>query len=503
MKKKIVLFYPGYSSPQVAPPLPLLAVAAPLIKEGYEVKIIDANIDENFQQSVLKEVEDAIFLGISIVTGPMVIDALNIGSKVKEVYPKIPIVLGGWHPSLFPETINEDFVDIVVKGQGEAIIMELVKALETGSSIEHIKGISFKKNGKAIHNPKREYTDVNTLPPKPYEITNPEHYFAKSGTRWILYYTSCGCPYDCSYCCNRAVYGGKWHGLNPERVTDELSNLIKKFRIDCIGFTDDNFFASEKRIHDLTSSFIKSGTRFKWYALGRGDRIAKFKEETLKLMAESGCFQIFFGADSGSDKVLALMNKMNKKKDNEDILISTERCRKWGIAGSFFFLFGYPGETEEDISASLDLIEQIRIRDPKAIIYPAIFTPYPGSPAWEHAAKYGIEAPKTFDGWVKFNPRFTVLPWLSPAEMKKLIRIKRYIDMGFYSTFDEELKKRRETLSVKNLFVLLAQQRIKRRFYNFPFELWIRSFRGTLGKLYSKIARNGKVVSESVKQSSQ
>ncbi|HHT9125776.1 MAG TPA: B12-binding domain-containing radical SAM protein [Candidatus Brocadiia bacterium] len=473
MKKKVVLFYPRYPAPEVAPPLALLAISAPLVKEGYEVKIVDANVDDNFQQLILKEVGDAIFLGISLVTGPMVLDTMSVGRKVKEIYPRIPIVLGGWHPSLFPETINEDFVDIVVKGQGEATVMELVKALETGSSIEHIKGISFKKDGKVIHNPRREYIDVNQLPPKPYEITDPERYFAKSGTRWVLYYTSCGCPYNCTYCCNHAVYGGKWNGLKPDRVVEEVSDLVKRFRIGCIGFNDDNFFASEKRIADLTNGFIKNGTHFKWFAQGRGDRIARFKEETLKLMVESGCYQIFFGAESGSEKVLALMNK---KEKNEDILISAERCKEWGITSTFFFIFGYPGETEEDISASLDLIEQIRVRNPQAVICTSIFTPYPGSPVWEHAVKHGIETPKTFDGWAKFNPRFMVLPWLNPAEMERLTRIKRYIEIGFSTSLNKALKKEKETLNIKNLFVLLAQQRIKRRFYNFPFELWIRKF---------------------------
>lgn len=473
MKKKVVLFYPRYPAPEVAPPVSLLAVAAPLIKEGYEVKIIDANVDSDFERMILKEVEDAIFLGISIVTGPMVIDSLNVGRKVKETYPRIPVVLGGWHPSLFLETINEDFVDILVKGQGEATVMELVKALETGSSIEHIKGISFKKNGKAVHNPKRDYIDVNQFPLKPYEITDPEHYFSKRGTRWILYYTSCGCPYHCTYCCNHAIYGGKWNGMKPERVVGELSNLVKRYRIDYVGFNDDNFFASEKRIQDLTSGFIKTGTKFKWNAQGRSDRISRFKDETLKLMIESGCYQIFFGAESGSEKVLALMNK---KEKNADVLISAERCKEWGIASTFFFIFGYPGEKDEDISASLDLIEQIRARNPQAVICTSIFTPYPGSPAWDHAVKHGIETPRTFEGWAKFNPRFMNLPWLTPAEMERLIRIKRYVEIGFSTPFDRVLKRGKETLNIRNLFVLLAQQRIKRRFYNFPFELWIRKF---------------------------
>ncbi|HHT9125777.1 MAG TPA: B12-binding domain-containing radical SAM protein [Candidatus Brocadiia bacterium] len=509
MKKKVVLFYPRYPAPEVAPPLALLAISAPLVKEGYEVKIVDANVDDNFQQLILKEVGDAIFLGISLVTGPMVLDTMSVGRKVKEIYPRIPIVLGGWHPSLFPETINEDFVDVVVKGQGEATVMELVRAFETGGSLENIKGISFKKNGKAVHNQRRDYIDVNQLPPKPYEITDPERYFAKSGTRWVRYYTSCGCPYNCTYCCNHAVYGGKWNGLKPERVVEEVSNLVKRFRIDCIGFTDDNFFASEKRIHDIANGFIKNGTQFKWYAFGRGDRIAKYKEETLKRMVESGCYQILFGAESGSKKVLALMNK---NENNEDILISAERCRKWGITSGFCFIFGYPGETEEDIYDTLNLIEQIKACNPDATIYPGIFTPYPGSPAWEHAVKYGIEAPKTFNGWAKFDPvrASLALPWLSPTEMKKLVRIKRYVAIGFSSSFDKELKKGKGTLSIKNLFVLLAQQRIKEGFFYFPFELWIRKLFSIKGEIFnwlkgfashSRFTRINRVVGKFAKQS--
>ena len=120
MKKKIVFFFPSFASSEATAPLGILAVATPLIRAGYEVCLIDSTITPDYKKRVLEEARDALCLGISLVTGPMIRETVEIARALKEWNPEFPIILGGWHPSLLPtQTLEAPFVDYVVRGQGE------------------------------------------------------------------------------------------------------------------------------------------------------------------------------------------------------------------------------------------------------------------------------------------------------------------------------------------------------------------------------------------------
>src|SRR5215471_15593043 len=135
--KKVVFFFPAFSSQEATAPLGILAVATPLLRAGYEVKIIDSTITPNFQQTVLEELSDALCLAVSLVTGPMIRETVQIARAAKELYPELPVVLGGWHPSLLPDqTLAADCVDVVVRGQGEYALLEVVQRIEDRSSFE-------------------------------------------------------------------------------------------------------------------------------------------------------------------------------------------------------------------------------------------------------------------------------------------------------------------------------------------------------------------------------
>src|SRR5689334_7531264 len=148
-QKKIVFFFPAFSSQEATAPLGILAVSTPLLRAGYDVRIIDSTITPRFQERVLREVEDAICLCVSLVTGPMIRETVEMGRTVKPRYPDLPIVLGGWHPSLLPDqTLAADFVDAVVVGQGEDALLEVVQHLEAGESLKGIAGVGYKNAGR-------------------------------------------------------------------------------------------------------------------------------------------------------------------------------------------------------------------------------------------------------------------------------------------------------------------------------------------------------------------
>src|SRR5580704_12045807 len=138
--KKVVFFFPAFSSTEATAPLGILAVSTPLLEAGYTVKLVDSTITPDFAKVVLRELEDAICLAISLVTGPMIRETVEIARAVKQWNPDFPVILGGWHPSLLPDqTLASPYVDVVVRGQGEDSLLEVVRRLEAGAPLHDVR----------------------------------------------------------------------------------------------------------------------------------------------------------------------------------------------------------------------------------------------------------------------------------------------------------------------------------------------------------------------------
>src|SRR3984957_9693036 len=151
--KKIVFFFPAFASTDATAPLGILAVSTPLLRAGYQVRIIDSTITHNFQKRVLEELSDALCLAVSLVTGPMIKETVQIAKEAKRLYPNLPVILGGWHPSLLPDqTLAAEYVDVVVKGQGEDAMLEIVERIAAGESLRGVEGVGYKEDGRLVFN---------------------------------------------------------------------------------------------------------------------------------------------------------------------------------------------------------------------------------------------------------------------------------------------------------------------------------------------------------------
>src|SRR5690349_21384720 len=167
--KKVVFFFPAFASTEATAPLGILAVATPLIRAGYQVKLIDSTITPNFRARVIEELADALCLAVSLVTGPMIRETVEIAREAKRLYPNLPVVLGGWHPSLLPDqTLAAPYVDVVCVGQGEEALLEIVRHIEAGELPKGVQGVGYKENGQLVFNPRRELRPISELPPKAY-----------------------------------------------------------------------------------------------------------------------------------------------------------------------------------------------------------------------------------------------------------------------------------------------------------------------------------------------
>ena len=472
MKKKIVFFFPSYGSNEAAPPLALIAIAGPLVSEGYEIRIIDTALEPDFVGAVVRESAGALCLGISLITGPMIEGPIAVSRAVREKYPNLPIILGGWHPSILPQqTLDCQYVDAVVVKQGELTFLELVKRLEAGESLRGVPGTLTKEDGQVIWNPPRPHTPVGQLPSRMpgYDLIDYERYYKATGLRWVMYTSSHGCPYNCSYCSNAAVYGRNLDLLPVEQAVDEVTYLVRKYHIKLVGLIDDIYFAFRPRSIEMAEGFLRSGLKFEWYIQDRADSWERMTPAQARLFARSGLVRIHFGAESGSDAVL---KSIDKKSDRESTLAAVERCKEAGIRASFGFIFGLPAEEEEDLQQTVDLIREIYERYNRADCYTNIFTPYPGSPAWPESIAKGLVPPASFEEWAEFYPRLTMLPWLSGGRHRRLQAIRQYLRFGYHQVkVGEERHSWRHRL-VLNALKPSSQWRIRAHQFGLPLEVY-------------------------------
>jgi anaerobic magnesium-protoporphyrin IX monomethyl ester cyclase len=473
---KVVLFYPPYDGPPLGAPLSLLCLASPLLQAGFEVKLVDNLISPNYEETILREAKDALLLGISVLTGPHIGAAVRISKAVKKQTPSLPIVFGGWHASLATQqTLQEPYVDAVVRGQGELTLLELAQRLAGGQDLHGVRGLSFKDaNGKIVHEPERPVADINTLPAPAYHLADPTIYAAASGVRQLAYTSSVGCPYQCNYCTDMVFYKRRFNAYHVDRVVDELAELVPRYNIEHVPFFDSNFLVDRKRAVAIAKGIIASGVKFQWDFQTSTDFLALMSEEEVRLLAESGVHHIGFGTESASQEVLTLMNKRFQHVDQ-----MVETARKTNLAGIhivFNIILGYPGETEAQRQQTFRVMSDIAKEYSNVSFSPNIFTPYPGIPIWPQLKEMGVREPQSLEEWETLALGANVLPWLRGEELRRLQRSLEYF------LLNNQIRKMTTKMttkipwarrSMRRILGAPVRWRIGKSRYSFPWELWL------------------------------
>ena len=472
MKKKIVFFFPSFASSEATAPLGILAVSTPLLRAGYEVCIVDSTITPNFKKRVLEEARDALCLGVSLVTGPMIRETVEIARALKAWNPDFPIILGGWHPSLLPkQTLEAPYIDFVVRGQGEDTLLELVQHIESGSAPDFVAGIGFKRDGKLTFTSERPLRPLVDMPPKAYHLADFDAYERLCGRRWAMYISSLACPFNCAYCTNAGVYGRKWNALPAEQFVEETVDLTRRYDLEMLWVVDDNFLVDLNRAREIAAGLVRAGANFQWSIQATTNLVARLSHDDLKLLRRSGLHQICQGAESGSKKVLEAMNK--DFQDFDSIYESAARCVAAGIRPSFNIIFAFPGEGNAERRETVRFVMDMCRRFPGAEFWTNIFTPYPGAPVMERAAEIGIEVPASFEGWADFFPRYTRLPWLNGREHHRLQVMRDYLRIAFDRVPIAADRRSRFTRTAQKCISLPARWRLEHDAFAFPVELWM------------------------------
>jgi anaerobic magnesium-protoporphyrin IX monomethyl ester cyclase len=471
MKNKVVLFYPPYGGPPLGAPLCLLSLASPLLNSGFQVSLIDGAITPNFEEVIAREVSDALCFGVSLLTGPMIRTAIRICRHLKDDHPDLPILFGGWHPSLMPEqTLQASFIDAIVRGQGELTLVEIAHRLAEGRTLQGTRGLSHKLEGRVIHEPDRPVENVNNLPPPAYHLADFDAYARVRGKREMGYATSVGCPYACNYCTDQVFYRRRFNAFRAERVISEVLDLAQRYRLDEVAFLDSNFPVDVKRAIAIGRGFLDHYVKFRWTVQASTDLLCRMSDEDVLLLGESGLSHMGFGTESASQEVLALMNKKHQRIN--DMFETARKTERAGIRVTFNIILGYPGETEKDRLETFRIMSDIARRYSNVSFSPNIFTPYPGIPVWPQLKQMGVREPQSLEEWNDLPLGKNVLPWLEGDELN---RLRRMLEFFLLNNQIRKVTSAHPWLSrrFRRALGTPVRWRLRRSRFGFPWELWV------------------------------
>lgn len=401
---KVLLIQPSRSEhPNRQPPLGLASIGAILEQRGCVTKIIDCHAP--YAHYSVKDILSIIYsfrpdiIGIHLMTY-FVKQVYQLIKEIKNL--KTPVIGGGPHATLRPEEVLSNLVDIVVRGEGEKTVSELIDFFRGEIKIEDILGISYKdKNFRIIHNKPRPFiSNLDTLPFPTRHLFVKEDYIRnpREVDTFGNIIASRGCPGQCTYCSAKSVFGKKYRFRSAENVLKEIQFLHDNYGITHFDFMDDTLTGNKKFIQDFCDLVIeKVHYDIFWHAITRPDQVTK---ELLCKMREAGCVSVIYGIESGNDKTLKRIRKGFTVDRAKQTVIWTKEA---GIRCEVNFMWGFPWEDEQEIENSLDLVKELI---PLAGISPGgILVPFPGTQIYdEYKVRYRFE-----DWWLNetaFNSSF-------------------------------------------------------------------------------------------------
>ena len=375
---KVALINPNQFTKYSQPPIGLALIAAVLEKAGYQVTIVDTNALKLSPEDVVPLIADIDVIGLTAMT-PTINTAIAIARCVKKAYPDLPIILGGAHATLLPvETlVTAPEIDIIIRGEGEETIIELMRALGHKQPLSKIEGISYRKDGRVESNPVcPKIVDLDSLPFLAYHLLpwkrykpHPPHGRALPFAAII---TSRGCPYRCSYC-SKPVFGNKFRGQSPEKVVEEINYHKRGLGIKEFAFYDDVFTLNKRRAYAIADEMISRGLKIHWTCETRADLVDR---ELLRHMKQAGCYSIAYGIESASQEIV---NTLNRDVTIEQAEEAVRLSQEVGLQTIGYFMIGSPGESRETIRQTIQFAKKLKLDFAQF----SVTTPYPGTKLYE------------------------------------------------------------------------------------------------------------------------
>lgn len=415
---KLVLINPGgkeqtYSATE---PLNLGFIASYLEKNDAEVRIIDELAGGDITENISHYKPD--MAGITATT-PLVTRAYEIADYCRR--KGILTVMGGVHVSVLPEEALRH-CDIVVKGEGEIAMLDIIK-----NKIDHgVVSYPYIKNIDEVPPPARHLMKMDFYLKSRDRLPTHIYNFAPKGARTASLMVSRGCPYNCIFCHN------SWRGIpyrfnSVERVIDEIELLVSKYDVNAVFFLDDDLFINRQRIRKICELILKKRFNIVWSAAARANHVDL---ETLQIAREAGCLKINFGFESGSQRILDVLNKKITVEQNKKAI---ELSKRAGIEPCGSFMIGNPTETLEDIELTRKFIREANLK----FVSVLITTPFPGTQLWRWCEEKKL-IPENFS-WADFTYSKSPIPACENFSSQEIERIHAEIAEELYGKEPIEL----------------------------------------------------------------
>ena len=407
------------------PALGLGYVAAVLEKDEYPIRYIDMFALDMTYKSLKTQLEKAPpnYVGITADIAT-IMPARKIAKIIRKINPECKIIIGGVQVELFPhETIQHAEFDVGVIGEGEYTMLELMPKLEKRESINDVKGIIFKKDGKIIKTPPRPFIkDLDILPFPARHLMPLKRYCSDvSKNRYITTIASSrGCPFNCLFC----IKNPPWRGRSPKNVVDELESIKNDFGIEEVLFVDSTFSVNKNRVIEICKEIIRRKLKIIWECSTRADCV---NEKLLLWMKRAGCERIQYGIESGDPRILKIIRKNISLNQIEQAILW---AKKANLEILTLFMIGCPGDTIQSMNRTINFAKKL---DTDFTFF-GIATPGPGSDMLDLAIEQGIVEPDIWTKFVKGETTDIPTPNFESEEFdrEKLIQLLRKAYLTFY-----------------------------------------------------------------------
>lgn len=372
----------------IEPPVGLCYLAAVARQRGFEVEIIDAQalaLDFTKTKEAILSSNPRV-VGITAVS-QLIVGAGRLAKEIKNTNKEIITVLGGCHLTSLPRETMLDFpdFDIGVLGEGEDAFSEILESLELGRDTHSIKGTITRKNGDLIQAETRgKIKDLDKFPFPALDLLPKldRHYrvcvqSCDEGST-ISLNTSRGCASQCTFC-DSSIHGRQLRYHSADYVFKMLKDCVRRYNTTSFFFNDSNFFLPFERFKKLSDLIERNKLRIKWSCMSRIDIV---NEEILNLAKKTGCRQVLYGIESGSQEIIDFYKKGTSLEKIRKNLFLTKKA---GISAKGFFIFGSPGETEKTMRISIDFMRHIDLDD----VGISLFVPFPGTVHYGNVHHYG------------------------------------------------------------------------------------------------------------------
>lgn len=507
---KVLLIYPitgmDVFGINVGLPLSCLYLGTVLEQAGYRIEILDERITASFEEDVAASIrrERPHLVGISSMTGMQIRGGLKAAQAVRKVDPTLPIVWGGVHPTLCPDsTLKDDLCDIMVLGEGEITIVELADCLRRRGDFSQVPGLGYKDQGRLRFSTKRPMIENLDVIPRPnYDLVGMDHYFTRAPSTeeaQLQIVTSRGCPFDCEFCYNLKFNERRFRYHSAERVVSDIVHLVERFDIQAIFIEDDYFFGHPGRVEKICDLLLEEDLDLLIQVPCRIDYLHRRSDEMIDKLYRAGFKELWVGVESGSParlKEILKRTTLEQVRDVNQLLARSDVYVKYG------FMAGFPKEERRETLQTVDFMFELLSSNANAGVAPvAIYTPYPGTTLYDKARlAYGMEFPDTLEGWSHFHFGENNNPFLTARQKKFVSKVNvmsRFFERRAFERFcDHRFKP--VLMGLYSLYYRYLKLRFRWRFFEFMPEiplirllekLYLRVFHQAQLSKFSRISR--------------